>query len=62
MGIRELAVGGEVALRAAALAPVLVDPADCFVAATASMHGATLVTADRRLLESRAAEVLDARR
>ena len=29
MGIRELAVGGEVALQAAALAPELVDPVDC---------------------------------
>ena len=62
MGIRELAVGGEVALQAAALAPVLVDPVDCFVAATALTHGATLMTADTRLLESRLVAVLDARR
>ena len=62
MGIRELAIGGEVALQAAALAPVLIDPVDCFVAATALTHGATLMTADTRLLESRAVNVLDARR
>ena len=62
MGIRELAVGGEVALQAAALAPVLVDPVECFVAATALVHGATLMTADTRVLESRAVDVLDARR
>ena len=62
MGIRELAVGGEVALQAAALAPMLVDPVDCFVAATALTHGATLMTADTRLLESRVVDVLDARR
>ena len=62
MGIRELAVGGEVALQAAALAPVVVDPVDCFVAATALTHGATLMTADTRLLEARAVHVLDARR
>ena len=62
MGIRELAVGGEVALQAAALAPVLVDPVDCFVAATALKHGATLMTADTRLLESRVVDALDARR
>jgi PIN domain nuclease of toxin-antitoxin system len=62
MGIRELAIGGEIALQAAALAPVLVDPVDCFVAATASTHGATLMTADDRLLESRVVNVLDARR
>ena len=29
MGVRELALGGEVALQAAALAPVLVDPVQC---------------------------------
>ena len=62
MGIRELAVGGEVALQAAALAPVLVDPVDCFVAATALTHGATLMTADTRLLDAHAVDVLDARR
>jgi PIN domain nuclease of toxin-antitoxin system len=62
MGIRELAVGGEVALHAATLAPVLDDPVDCFVAATALTHGATLLTADTRLLESRVVDVLDARR
>ena len=62
MGIRELVVGGDVALQAAALAPVLVDPVDCFVAATALTHGATVMTADTRLLESRVVDVLDARR
>ena len=61
MGIRELAVGGEVALQAA-LAPVLVDPVDCFLTATALTHGATLITADTRVLKSRAVAALDARR
>ena len=62
MGIRELAVSGEIALQAAALAPVLVDPVDCPVVATALTHGATLMTADARLLKSRAVRVLNARR
>ena len=62
MGIRELAIGGEIALQAAALASVLVDPVDCFMAATALAHGATLMTADTRLLKARAVDVLDARR
>ncbi len=62
MGIQELAVGGEEALEAATLAPVLVDPVDCLVAATALTHGATVLTADTRLLESRVVDVLDARR
>jgi len=62
MGIRELAVDGEVALQAAALAPVLVDPVDCFVAATALTQGASLLTADPRLLESGTVDVVDASR
>ena len=61
MGVRELALGGEVALKAATLAPVLVDPVACFVAATALTHGATLMTADTHLLESRGVDILDAR-
>ncbi len=62
MGIRELALDGEVALHAATLAPVLVDPVDCLVAATALTQGASLLTADTRLLESRTVDVVDARR
>ena len=62
MGIREVPIGGEIALQAAELAPELVDPVDCFMAATARAHGATLVTADARLLEARIVDVLDARR
>ena len=62
MGIRELPVGGDVALQAAALAPVLIDPIDCFMAATALAHGATLMTADKRVLDARVVAVLDARR
>jgi len=62
MGIRELPIGGDVALQAAAFGPLLGDPVDCFMAATALAHGATLVTADTRLIESRAVNVLDARR
>jgi PIN domain nuclease of toxin-antitoxin system len=62
MGIVELPVAGDVALQAAALTPALVDPVDCLLAATALVHGATLVTADTRLLEARVVDVTDARR
>ena len=62
MGIKELPIGGEVALQAAALASVLLDPIDCFMAATAVIRGGTLMTADTRLLDAHAVEVLDARR
>jgi predicted nucleic acid-binding protein len=50
------------AMHAATLAGVLGDPVDCFLAATALVHGATLLTADTRLLESRVVDVVDARR
>jgi PIN domain nuclease of toxin-antitoxin system len=52
-GIRELALTGDVALRAAALENLHGDPADRFIAATAAVHEATLMTADERLLSWR---------
>ena len=49
-GIRELPVSGDVALLAVELENLHGDPADRFIAATAIVHEATLVTADERLL------------
>lgn len=49
-GIKELPLDGEVALRAAELTGLHADPADRFIAATALVHDATLITADERLL------------
>lgn len=49
-GVIELPLDGSVALRALDLAGLHDDPVDRFVAATALVHGATLVTADERLL------------
>lgn len=48
-GIQELALGGPTALTAAAL-DLHPDPADRFIAATAVVHDAALITADERLL------------
>jgi PIN domain nuclease of toxin-antitoxin system len=62
MGIRELTLSGAIALQAADLAPALVDPVDCFVAATAIAHGAALMTADTRLFDAGVVDVIDARR
>ena len=50
-GVVELAVDGEVALRSIELDLLPEDPADRFIVATALVHGATLVTADERLLD-----------
>lgn len=48
-GLRELPLTGPAAVLAAAL-DLHRDPADRFIAATAILHEATLVTADERLL------------
>jgi PIN domain nuclease of toxin-antitoxin system len=49
-GIIELPVTGEIVLRAVDIANLPDDPADRFIMATAIVHGATLMTADDRLL------------
>jgi PIN domain nuclease of toxin-antitoxin system len=51
-GLIELPITGEVALKAAELDPFHGDPADRIIAATALKHSLTLLTADRRLLDS----------
>ena len=49
--MREFPVTHEVALRSRSIRLPHDDPADRFIAATAMVHGLTLVTADRTLLE-----------
>jgi PIN domain nuclease of toxin-antitoxin system len=62
LGIQEAALSGDVAIVAAGVSRLLRDPADAFVAATALVHHGKVMTADTRLLESRAVDVIDARR
>ena len=52
-GIIEIPLTGDVALLAVQLTDLPGDPADRFIAATAIAHGATLLTADKRLLDWR---------
>jgi PIN domain nuclease of toxin-antitoxin system len=52
-GIGELTVTGEIAILAGELGSLHGDPADRFIAATAIVHDATLVTADEKLLRWR---------
>ena len=52
-GINELPLTGDIALLAAELENLHGDPADRFIAATAIIHGATLMTADKPLLRWR---------
>ena len=52
-GLTELALEGTVAIRSLDLDGLSDDPADRFIAATALIHGAILVTADQRMLDWR---------
>jgi len=52
-GLVELPLDGAVAVRALDLAGLHDDPADRFIVATALVHGASLLTADERLLDWR---------
>ncbi len=61
-GLIELPLDGAVALRALDLSGLPDDPADRFIAATALVHGAALMTADEKILDWRhALERHDAR-
>jgi PIN domain nuclease of toxin-antitoxin system len=50
-GLIELPVNGEIGILAASLGELTGDPADRMIAATAAVHGGTLLTADRSILE-----------
>lgn len=62
-GLLEIPLDGRIALAAAGFADLHRDPADRFIAASAAVRNATLVTADERLLAWKSAlPRLDARR
>ena len=50
LGITEIPVSGEIGIHAAELLGFPRDPADRIIAATATLHGATLITADEEIL------------
>ena len=52
-GLTELPVTGPIAILAVELEKLHGDPADRFIAATAVIHGAMLMTSDRALLKWR---------
>lgn len=49
-GLREIPVDGEIGIAANELAQFHPDPSDRLIVATAIVHGATLITADGRIL------------
>jgi PIN domain nuclease of toxin-antitoxin system len=60
-GLIELAVDGAIGIEAAGLVAFHGDPADRLIVAAARAHGATLITADERILSWKAAlKTLDA--
>ena len=62
-GVTELPLTGPIALASVALVDLHGDPADRFIAATALVHNAALMTADQQLLRWRNPVVrLDARK
>lgn len=50
LGIKEIAVTGDIGIAAVELTGLHADPADRIIAATAAVSGATLVTGDERIL------------
>jgi len=50
LGINEIPVTGEIAIAAVQLSDFHNDPSDRLITATAMVNGATLLTADRRIL------------
>jgi PIN domain nuclease of toxin-antitoxin system len=50
-GVREIPIDGRIALAATGLDALHRDPADRFIVATALIHGATLITADTKILQ-----------
>ena len=56
--MREAELNHAVALRSRVVALTNDDPADRFLAATASVYDLTLVTADRRLIDGKGYRVL----
>lgn len=52
-GVSELPITSEIAFASVALEGLHADPADRFIAATAIVHDATLITADKALLRWR---------
>jgi len=56
---RLLPITYEIASDVAYLSPVLRDPADCAIVATARVHSLRLITSDQRIIESKLVPVID---
>jgi len=57
-GIEIVPIGVEIVRDVAALLPVLRDPADSVIVATARIHGLLLLTSDQRIIDSKLASVI----
>lgn len=57
--IEVLPITSDIAIEVAALLPVLRDPADTVIAATARAHGLRLLTSDLRIIDSKCVSTID---
>ena len=57
--IEVLPITPEIAIEVAALFPILRDPADAVIAATARAHGLRLLTSDLRIINSNCVSTVD---
>jgi PIN domain nuclease of toxin-antitoxin system len=57
--IEVLPITPEIAIEVAALVPILRDPSDSVIAATARAHGLRLLTSDTRIIESNCVSTID---
>ncbi len=63
LGVKEIAIDGEIGIEASRLANFHADPADRLIVATALRHNLPILTADERILAWKGgASVIDARR
>jgi len=60
-GLNEIPVDGSVAIQAAGLKKFHGDPADRIIVATSKLLGASLVTADKKILEYRSIKTINGR-
>ena len=58
-GLKILPITVAIAREAAALRPILIEPADCIIAATARVHGLRLLTADQRIIAANVVSTIE---
>lgn len=58
-GLTVLPITIEIAREAAALRPILIEPRNCIIAATARVHGLRLLTTDQRIIAANVVSTIE---